>query len=100
MRPTPIHCGTCDKYHLSLRGQNPEWMQMVRLAAQGFTQEEIARQIGRASKKAVAVEFVQIRRHFYALSIPNLVAICISLGLIDPTEFVPKLEEPHHATPA
>lgn len=96
-RPIAAYCDRCDKYHLVISEQRKEWIDLVKLVAQGFTYDEIAKMMGNTTRHALKMQLMSIRRHFYALSNPNLVAICISLGLIDPSEFVPKREDPHHA---
>ncbi len=98
-RPIAAYCDQCDKYHLVISEQRKDWVELVRLVAQGFTYDEISKMLGNASQKVVKMRLMKIRRHFYALSNPNLVAICISLGIIDPSEFVPKREEPQHGRP-
>jgi hypothetical protein len=98
-------CEKCDKYHVVAKvGQYPihvQWKRVIELIAQGHDRNGIARSM--SNEKVTITPFVvdhlvaRILNHFYALNRANLVAIAISLGIIDPNSFVPKAEERLHA---
>jgi hypothetical protein len=110
-RPTVNYCERCDAYHLCEDSKypfDPRWKEVLVMLAQGFSSTDIAKTLRRlppgsrndgplrdkrytGPMKTTSVDTI-IRRmmhHFYALSRANLVAITISLGIIDPNKFVP-----------
>lgn len=91
-----VLCERCDHYHVRVKlGQFPvkvRWKKIIELIAQGHDRNEIAREIG-VSMRSVENQVQYIMNHFYALNRANLVAISISLGIIDPNDFVPTVGE-------
>lgn len=91
-------CGFCDCYHivskpsLDLHITNRAIETLV-LVAHGFTNRQVAEMMG----TAVSTTTWYIQELLYAFganNAANLVAIAISLGVINPSEFVRPLEEP------
>jgi len=66
------------------------------LLAHGFSARHIGPIIG-LSQRYTENEIAQMMRYFYALNRTNLVAIAISLGIVNPQEFVPPVTEGSHA---
>lgn len=92
-------CETCDKFHLTKSGraniaERP--MKVLRMLAQGFQREEIAQDTG-IPANSVHWYTKELIHHFSALNTAHLVAISISLGILNPNEFVPALTERNHA---
>jgi DNA-binding CsgD family transcriptional regulator len=81
------------------RGAHPlpeKYLTVLLLTAQGFTAREIGEQLG-LSPRWVQEMIESLKRRFYALSLPHLIAIVITLGIIDTRNFVPQLQEnPDH----
>ena len=91
--PVQIYlCGTCDRFHF--RGATPDmriWKtdgRILRLCAMGFNTETIVEMTG-YTKFTVHRRLYVLRQYFGALNLPHLVSIAISLGYLDPTEFIP-----------
>ena len=89
-------CETCDKYHVFVKiGQYPvltQWKTIIELIAQGMNRERIANEL-KITPYAAAHVINRILGHFYANNSAHLVAIAVSLGIVDPRSFVPKVEE-------
>jgi DNA-binding NarL/FixJ family response regulator len=76
-------------------GQYPvltRWKKIIELIAQGFGRQAIAKELG-VTPYAADHQITHILNHFYATNRAHLVAIAVSLGIIDPRSFVPKVEE-------
>ena len=92
-------CGECDKYHATIEiGRYPvseSWQRVLECLAQGMTREEtgLATNLG---PRGVDWAIEEMRKRFYALNRPHLVAIAISLGIVDPAKFVPSIEKEDH----
>lgn len=69
---------------------------ILRYMAQGYRDAEIATMM-KMSRRTVEWSIFEMTKRFYALSRPNLVAIAIAIGIIDPNEFVPEEAEKKHA---
>jgi DNA-binding CsgD family transcriptional regulator len=98
---TAAHCDVCDRYHISVQRvggitMSADRVSLLLYVAQGYRDAEIAKFTG---WKPRYVEYLieQMFKRFYALNRAHLVAIVISLGIINPNEFVPKQEEAAHA---
>lgn len=92
-------CEKCDRYHF--RGSSPDlkiWKTMSRvlkLCAMGFDQRTISEMTG-YSKHCVEDVLYQLRQYFGALNRPHLVSIAISLGYLDPNDFIPPVIDKEH----
>jgi DNA-binding CsgD family transcriptional regulator len=92
-------CETCDAYHIgpdreSRPPLSPRRLEIMNLVAAGYTADEIAATLG-TTRAAVQVHVKLAKKRFYANSAAHLVAVLISLGIIDPTPFVPTLKAEH-----
>lgn len=89
-------CEGCDKYHLKANRKhlhiNKSAHDVLRHIALGYFNPEIARITG-LRLRTVQWYNEELRRTFSASSSSHLVAITIALGVIDPRDFVPQLEE-------
>lgn len=89
-------CETCDHYHVKQSGgRHPvsdKWQLVLQCLAQGMTLKEISEQVG-LTPRSVYWTLNELRDRFYALNRPHLVAISISLGIVNPNIFIPSLEE-------
>jgi DNA-binding CsgD family transcriptional regulator len=92
------HCGECDAYHVALEvGQYPvshEWQRILHGVAEGMSNYEIADQLG-MGWRGVEYAVEEMKKRFYALNRPHLIAIVIALGVVDPNRFVPKIKKGH-----
>lgn len=90
------YCESCDLYHVVAETQqtklHPSWIPLLNYMAKGYNDTEIANMTGMALG-TILYHVGYMKRHFYALSRANLVAIGIALGLVDPNEFVPQIGE-------
>lgn len=92
-------CETCDHFHLmkSTRVNIAERpMIVLKMLAQGFQREEIARETG-ISANSVKWYTCELIHQFSALNTAHLVATVIALGILNPNDFVPALTERDHA---
>lgn len=96
MATTVYLCESCDKFHLKANKKHlhitKSAFDVLRHVALGYFHPEIARITG-LRPRTVQWYIEELRRTFSASSSAHLVAIAISLGVIDPREFVPSLEE-------
>ena len=94
------YCEQCDRYHIIAdRTRYPFNAQTIRIlecVAQGYRDTETA-DIVSMTKDTVEWHVRSMMKRFAALSRPHLVAISISLGLINPNDFVPEQDERIHA---
>ncbi len=92
LNTTVTYCTECDKYHVVADVSNSpvdkDWLLILNRIAQGFQAKEIAPEL-KVDERRVEYITNKMMKHFYALSRANLVAIGISLGLVDPSIFVP-----------
>jgi DNA-binding CsgD family transcriptional regulator len=99
------YCGRCDAYHLytSPASINAFDYEVLKMLALGYNSNEIAEKLdpqqprgsrGRSRKVRTAIQRAITR--FYAMNQTHLVAIAITLGILDPREFVPTIKEPTH----
>lgn len=90
------HCERCDGYHLRANakslGLGPVRKKIANLFAQGFTTREIAAEMNLTSR-GVEWHMDGLRSQLSAMNITHLTMILVSLGLIDPHEFVPPIKE-------
>ena len=90
-------CEVCDKYHFTTNV--PEFkevkIKILTLIGQGFRDSEIGPIIG-LSSKGIHYHVQEMMTRLDAGSRSHLVAISVSLGIINPNEFVPALEEKKH----
>lgn len=96
---TVSYCEKCDKYHLVAEHRHPlteRWVMILQCLAQGYRDAETA-EVVKMSARSVEWSVAEMMKRFYALSRPNLIAIAISLGIINPNDFVPAEEEAKHA---
>ena len=96
-------CEGCDAYHVS-GDKNIDrypfvknWRTMLELVAEGISDRDAAKILG-ISPRMVEYYVEQITKYFYATNRANLVAITISLGLLNPNDFIPKIGEHHERT--
>lgn len=91
-------CEHCDTYHVAVEiGRYPvseSWQRVLECLAQGMTREETGTETG-LGPRGVDWAIEEMRKRFYALNRPNLVAIAIALGIVDPNKFVPSVKETH-----
>jgi hypothetical protein len=89
-------CEDCERYHVDARpGEhliNEKRRKILYYLAQGYRQPDIGPLVG-GHLGGVEDAIREMRERFYALNNVNLVAIVISLGIINPNDFVPKIEE-------
>ncbi len=92
-------CERCDCYHVNVVERSSplgkRWRTILVLLAHGFSARHIGPLIG-LSQRYTENEIAQMMRYFYALNRTNLVAIAISLGIVNPQEFVPPVTEGNH----
>lgn len=92
-------CETCDRYHVRVKiGKYPvltRWKKTIELIAQGLDRPSIARELG-ISHYAAAHIINRILGHFYASNSAHLVAIAVSLGIVEPNSFTPQVGEKDH----
>lgn len=90
------YCDRCDRYHISTDGRpasyTPRMIEFLKLCAAGYRQSEIAKILG-VSERTVEWNIDELKQRLYAFSSAHLVAIAISIGVLDPNEFVPSLEK-------
>lgn len=96
-------CGVCDKFHLRMEiGCYPvseTWQLILDCLAQGMTNAEMSARTGLKPTSVIwAIE--EMKKRFYALNRPHLIAISISLGIVNPNSFVPSITESTHADSA
>lgn len=93
---TVRHCEKCDKYHLradAKRMQIPKKaLSAIHYLALGYSVPEIAKMTGTCAA-TLRWNIAELKYAFNALSAVHLVAILISLGQLDPNEYVPELTE-------
>ena len=93
-----FQCELCDKYHLKANATklrvSKSALKAAKLVALGYRYPEISAMMG-TSEGTIAWYMSELKGPFGALSIPHLIAIMISLGVLNPKEFVPALEERH-----
>lgn len=91
-----FHCETCDAYHLDSKTSKlrvpKKAMDILRLIALGHDQREISNLLS-IPFPTVRWYTAGLRLQFAALSNPHLIATAIALGLLNPCDFVPKIEE-------
>lgn len=90
-------CANCFKYHVEVilgHPVNEQWKKILELLAQGYEQDEIAKQIG-VTPRSAEWRIATIRDHFYAMNRPHLIFITTALGLIQPNNFIEICEEQH-----
>lgn len=99
-----VHCGTCDQYHTvapkgdehgNRHGLKEENYRVLSLIAQGYTRPEIAKELNRDIKHVEHIMRIMFLR-FNALNVANLIAVTMTLGMLDPHAFVPRITERKH----
>lgn len=94
------YCERCDRYHIIAdKTKYPFTQTTVRIlecVSQGYRDSETAG-IVEMTQDTVEWHIRSMMKRFNALSRPHLVAISISLGLINPNDFVPEQDEKLHA---
>jgi len=85
-------CSRCDKYHVRSSMPNPTHQRVIELVSEGYRDREIADLTG-MTKYTVQRLVNDFAREVYALNRPHLIAICISLGIINPHSFVQEIGE-------
>lgn len=92
-------CGLCDRYHVNVEvGRYPvseSWQELLQCVAQGMTNEEITSRTNYKTKRSIEWAIEEMKHRFYALNRTHLIAIAISLGIVDPSTFVPAIQEKH-----
>lgn len=93
------YCSMCDCYHVDATGRkndfSPTQLEILRYLAEGYTDIEISSLIN-IQWRGVEASITRMKQRLYALSRTNLVAIAISLGIVDPNDFVPQEKEKMH----
>jgi DNA-binding NarL/FixJ family response regulator len=93
------YCAGCCTYHVVHEPHrvpyNERERKILKYVALGFTNREIGMLIHLSFRQTEGVIQDMIKR-MEARSRPHLVAIAIALGMVDPTEFVPRLMEKRH----
>lgn len=99
-----VYCQDCDAYHteVELRGKDAlkrwqRWKVVLTLLAQGLSARMIGEELG-VSRRAIEKNIISLHEHFYALNTTHLIAIALSLRLVDPNQCVPRIGE--HRGPA
>jgi len=97
------YCESCDRYHVVVEPDRwwnrTRWRDILQYIAQGYRDPEIAPLV-KMSAKGVECAVLEITKRLNAMSRPNLVAIAICLGILDPNEFVPAVDEKAHGRSA
>lgn len=100
LRTNISHCDECDAYHLNAEHPEkevpPSSILILQCLAQGYRDAETAKIVS-LTVRSVEGKVTNMMKRFAALSRPNLIAITISLGILDPNSFVPHQEERIHA---
>jgi len=87
------YCGECTDYHPP-PPPSPFEVEVLALIARGLTHGEITRELGHnRGRWAVNNLTKKLLRRYRAANVANLVAIVVSLGIIDPQPFL----ESHNA---
>ncbi len=91
------HCDDCDRYHINVEvGRYPvseSWQELLQYLAQGMTNDEILERTHYKTKRSLEWAIDEMMHRLYALNRTHLIAIAISLGIVDPNTFVPPLEK-------
>jgi DNA-binding CsgD family transcriptional regulator len=92
-----VHCETCDQYHILVTDDSlgDREYEVLRMLARGFLRDEIAKEIGWTPWQVNNFQKALYQR-LYVFTRPHLVAIAISLGMLDPADFIPALTERNH----
>jgi DNA-binding CsgD family transcriptional regulator len=89
-------CEACDQYHLRANTKNlkisASGLKVLQYTAQGYTAREIESNFG-ITAMTTNWWIKKLKEAFGANSAPHLVAIVISLSVLDPRTFVPTLTE-------
>lgn len=103
---TCVLCEKCDMYHVRAKtGKFPIKVQSAKILnylAQGYDSKAIADELNAAildarrhtTTRKVEHEITSMMNNFYALNRTNLVAIAISLGIVEPNDFTARVGEP------
>ncbi len=93
------HCERCDRYHVVVEADRcwnrKRWREILVYVAQGYRDPEIGPLV-KMSAKGVEYAVLEMTKRLNAMSRPNLVAIAICLGILDPNDFVPEFDEKRH----
>ncbi len=94
-----VFCERCDQYHVVVESNRcwnrTRWHEILQYVAQGYRDPEIAPLVElsvRGGENAV----LEMTKRLNAMSRPNLVAIAICLGILNPNDFVPTVSERNH----
>ena len=87
------YCEECNAYHVRAILPNKRHRRILELLAEGYRDADIARQVG-MTPRTVGWVVGELSKQFYSLNRPNLVAIVIALGIVNPQTFVPSVQEP------
>lgn len=95
------HCLACDAYHV-LFADDYALMDELHLSvltklAMGLRDKEIADDL-QLSRKRVTHAVDRLMSRLNAISRPNLVAISVALGIINPTSYIAETKEGHAAS--
>lgn len=94
-----LYCEDCDRYHIvadKAKYFNERAIRILQYMAQGFRDAEIANIMDLTVDK-IDWSVRSMLKRFNALSRTHLMAIAISLGLVNPNDFVPEHDERQHA---
>lgn len=98
-------CEKCDHYHVKVKtGQYPvkvQRQQILHCLALGYSAAAIAAELNESirdprrfmTKRKVEHEITNMMDNFYALNRANLIAIAISLGIVEPNDFTSGVQE-------
>jgi len=84
-----VFCDLCEKWHLRCETWPPikRWRDILILLARGYRHREIAKTLG-TSKQHIDTAVHNMCADWRALSQTQLITICTSFGIIDPSEFM------------
>ena len=84
-----VYCEVCEKWHLRCETWPPDrrWRDILILMARGYRHREIAKTLN-TTQGVVTWAIHNMCADWKALSQAHLITICISFGILDPSEFL------------